>query len=174
MMLNFICKFLKRTKKGFTLVEVLVAVGLFLMIIITISHIYITVLRSEQVAYALLNSENNIRDNLELIARTVRMGKDFVLDGDKKGLTFLYFSGKNWEKTYYRFDESNHNLNKNGLPLFDDSVLKIEDFQFSVKDKGAHSQKIIIVYLNAFTVVKKMEYRFNIETAITPRLLPNI
>jgi len=165
-------KFLKNVKKGFTLVEVLVSVGIFLMIIIVISQIYIAVLHSEQIAYALLNSENNIRDNLELIARSVRMGKDFALDGDKKGISFDYFSGKNWERVTYRFDESKNNLYKNFFPLFDSSVTKIQNVRFDLKDSGVNSQKTIIIILEAVTTVKKADYKFNIQTAITPRILP--
>ena len=105
-MFNINLKFLNNKRKGFTLVEVLVSVGIFVMIVMAISQIYIAVLHSEQVAYALLNSENNIRDNLEFMARAIRMGKEFQVSSDKKEISFEYFSGKQWETVRFYFNES--------------------------------------------------------------------
>ena len=156
---------------GFTLVEVLVSTGLFIMIIVAISQIYIAVLRSEQTAYALLNSENNIRDNLELMARSIRMGKNFTLSGNGKELSFIYYSGGNWQNVEYRFNEMTRNLDKNSLPLFDSSIIEITDGRFYVKGSGANSQKTIVIVLEATTTVKQQEYAFNVQTSVTPRIL---
>ncbi|MDD5760657.1 MAG: prepilin-type N-terminal cleavage/methylation domain-containing protein [Candidatus Pacebacteria bacterium] len=157
--------------KGFTLVEVLVSVGLFVMIIVAISQIYIAVLRSEQTAYALLNSENNIRDNLEFMARSIRMGRNFNLSEDGKMLSFDYYSEGAWQNAEYRFNNSTKNLDKNSFPLFDSSVLEITDGRFYLKDSGRDSQKTIIIVLEATTRIKQKEYIFNVETSVTPRIL---
>lgn len=169
--------YLNKNSRGFTLVEVLVAVGIFLMIIIVISQIFVAVLHSEQVAYALLNSENYIRDNLELMARSIRMGKDFELldkdeKGNAKGISFDYYSGYEWERIIYRFKENN--LEKNNLPLFDPSVIEIENIRFNLKGTGTNQQKIVIINLETVTKVKKTDYKFYIQTAITPRALPKV
>ncbi|MDD3491818.1 MAG: prepilin-type N-terminal cleavage/methylation domain-containing protein [Candidatus Pacebacteria bacterium] len=175
-MFNINLNFLNNKRKGFTLVEVLVSVGIFVMIVMAISQIYIAVLHSEQVAYALLNSENNIRDNLEFMARAIRMGKEFQVSSDKKEISFEYFSGKQWETVRFYFNESNNNLYKqdldNNLPLFDSSVTKVQDIRFSIKNNEAESQIIIIIVLEAMTTVKKTDYMFHVETAVTPRVLP--
>jgi type II secretory pathway pseudopilin PulG len=157
--------------KAFTLVEVLVSVGLFVMITVAISQIYIAVLRSEQTAYALLNSENNIRDNLELMARSIRMGRNFELSGDGKELSFDYYSDGVWQNVEYRFNNSTKNLDKNSFPLFDPSVLEIADGRFYLKDSGKDSQKTAVIVLEALTRIKQKEYVFNVETSVTPRIL---
>jgi len=101
-----------RYKRGFTLIEVLVSVGVFLLTILAISQIFITVIRSERIAYALLNSENNIRNNVELMAKTIRMGKNFILSPDKEELCFDYFLENQWQKLCYRFDFSSQLLSR--------------------------------------------------------------
>jgi len=63
--------------KGFTLIEILVATGIFVSVMVVLSQVYLAVIRSERVAYGLLSAENNLRNNLEIIARSLRMGKKF-------------------------------------------------------------------------------------------------
>ena len=93
-----------KKSKGFTLIEVLVSVFIFAMMIVVISQIYIAVLRTERVAYALLNSENNIRNNLEVIARSIRVGKNFTVSNNNKTISFDYFSEGSWDTMEYHFD----------------------------------------------------------------------
>jgi len=78
--------------KSFTLVEVLVSLFLFVIITGILTQIYISTVRSERIAYVLLRDENIIRNELEVLARDIRMGKSFNLNGTGDGLDY---------KTYY-------------------------------------------------------------------------
>lgn len=161
--------------KGFTLIEVLVSVFIFMMVIVVVSQVYIAVLRTERVAYALLNGENNIRNNLEIIARSIRVGKDFTVFDNNTKISFEYFSEGRWEKMEYRFNENEKNLEKlvdeiYYLPLFGPQV-NINYSRFYVQDSGSSSQKTIIIVLEASTEVNDQEYFFNVQTSITPRSL---
>lgn len=161
-------------KKGFTLIEVLVSVFIFTMVIIVISQIYIAVLQTERVAYALLNSENNIRNNLEMIARSIRVGKNFTVSENNTAISFDYFSEGSWEEMEYRFNGNENNLEKLAdgrfFSLFDPQI-NVNYIRFYVQDSGSKSQKTIIIILEASTEVNKQEYTFNIQTSITPRSL---
>ena len=164
-----------RYKRGFTLIEVLVSVGLFLLTILAISQIFITVIRSERVAYALLNSENNIRNNVELMAKTIRMGKNFILSPDKEELCFDYFLENQWQKLCYRFDVSSQVLSRslNGgdyEPLLDPQV-KITSGHFYQIGDGSTSQLSFLIQLEAQITVRGIEYPFHVETAVTSRYL---
>ena len=164
-----------RYKRGFTLIEVLVSVGLFLLTILAISQIFITVIRSERIAYALLNSENNIRNNLELMAKTIRMGKNFNLSSDKEELCFDYFLESQWQKLCYKFDVSSQFLSRslNGgdyEPLLDPQV-KITSGHFYQIGDGSTSQLSFIIQLETQVTVRGIEYPFHVETAVTSRYL---
>jgi prepilin-type N-terminal cleavage/methylation domain-containing protein len=160
--------------RGFTLIEVLVSVFIFAMVIIVISQIYIAVLRTERVAYALLNSENNIRNNLEVIARSIRVGKNFIVSENQKEISFDYFSEGSWGTMEYRFNENENNLEKftdgRFFSLFDPQI-NVNYSRFYVQDSGSQSQRTIIIILEASTEVNDQTYTFNVQTSITPRTL---
>ena len=174
--MKFKIKKLKFKKtKAFTLVEVLVSVSLFVMAIIALSQVYISVIRSERIAYALLNSENNIRNGLEVMARSIRLGKNFEILPDNKELCFDYYLEGAWEGYCYRFNVDDYTLerlNKSGsyISMLDPS-LKVDYGQFYDKGGSFDSQPVIIIVLEVSTSVRQQQYLFNLQTAITPRYL---
>ena len=164
-----------KKQKAFTLVEVLVSVGLFLLTILAISQIFITVIRSERVAYALLNSENNIRNNVELMAKTIRMGKNFDLSPDSKQLCFDYFLESQWQKLCYRFDVSSPVLSRslNGEDyesLLDPQIEVVSGHFYQIGD-GLTSQLSFLIQLATQVKVRGIEYPFHVETAVTSRYI---
>ncbi len=165
----------KNKRKAFTLVEVLVSVSLFLMAIIAISQVYISVIRSERLAYALLNSENNIRNTLESMARSFRLGKDFRLTDNGGQICFEYFLDGNWQNICYRFNRTDSILQKSyqGGPYVSilDPLLEVNHLQFYIKGGDPNSQASIIIIMEISIPVKKQEYFFNLQTAVTPRYL---
>lgn len=165
----------KKRQKGFTLIEVLVSVGLFIMVITVLSQVYISVIRSEKIAYALLNSENNIRNSLESIARSIRLGKDFDRTGNGRKICFQYFLEEDWQNTCYRFNEPHGTLEKlsgNGpFASILDPQLTVNHLQFYIKGGDSDSQASIIIVMEISTSVKRQEYLFNVQTAVTPRSL---
>jgi prepilin-type N-terminal cleavage/methylation domain-containing protein len=176
-----------RYKRGFTLIEVLVSVGIFLMTMIAISQIFITVIRSERVAYALLNSENNIRNNVELMAKTIRMGKNFdqvlLMSSGGKELCFDYYLDNEWPKLCYKFDDLSQRLERsletldNGeyKPLLDPQIKLSPDpdssGHFYQIGNGSDSQLSFIIQLEAQIVERNINYLFHVETAVTSRYL---
>jgi len=166
----------KQKQKAFTLVEVLVSTGIFLMTIMAISQIFITVIRSERVAYALLNSGNNVRNNLELMAKTIRMGKNFQsLPSDKKELCFDYYLDNQWQRLCYKFDVSSRVLLRslNGgdyEPLLDPQVEITSGHFYQIGD-GSTSQLSFIIQLETQIIVRGIVYPFHVETAVTSRYL---
>ncbi len=168
---------LKKKQKAFTLVEVLVSVSLFAIAIIALSQVYIAVIRSERVAYALLNSENSIRNSLEVMARSIRLGKDFeiLLEPEGEKLCFDYHSEGIWKNSCYRFNVYDHTLEKSseGGPFMSmlDPQLEVNYGKFYTKGGRTDSQLTIIINLEVSTHAKQQEYLFNLQTAVTPRSL---
>ena len=166
---------LKRKNKAFTLVEVLVSVSLFIMAIIALSQVYISVIRSERIAYTLLNSENNIRNGLEIMARSIRIGRNFDISPNHKELCFDYYLEGDWERYCYRFNLDDHILEKSRggssyMSMLDPS-LKVNYGQFYNKGGLSDAQSVIIIVLEVSTSVRQQEYLFNLQTAVTPRYL---
>lgn len=161
--------------KAFTLVEVLVTVTLFVMATIALSQVYISVIRSERMAYALLNSENNIRNSLEIMARSIRLGKDFECTGNGRQICFQYFLEERWQKICYRFNETHGTLEKlsEDGPFMSilDPQLTVNYLQFYIKGDNSNSQPSVIIVMEVSTSVKQQEYLFNVQTAVTPRSL---
>ncbi|MCK4805856.1 MAG: prepilin-type N-terminal cleavage/methylation domain-containing protein [Candidatus Pacebacteria bacterium] len=168
-------KITKLKTKAFTLVEVLVSVSLFVMAIVALSQVYISIIRSERIAYALLNSENNIRNSLEVMARSIRLGKNFEILPDNKRLCFDYYLEGAWEGYCYRFNVDDYTLEKlskdgSYVSMLDPS-LKVNYGQFYNKGGLSDSQSVIIIVLEVSTSVRQQQYLFNLQTAITPRYL---
>ncbi len=175
---------LKQKPKGFTLIELLIATGVFVSVMVSLSQVYIAIVRSEQVAYALLNTENNIRNNLELIARSIRMGKNFEVLGNGQKICFQYFLEGTWSEFCYEYGEDNNKKfnikqKKNNQDigwLFDSPDVEITKAKFYLKKNDFDSQISIVIPLEIQTKVKtggdkEQIYTFNIQTAVTPRFL---
>ena len=167
----------KKRQKAFTLVEVLVSVSLFAMAIIVLSQVYIAVIRSERVAYALLNNENSIRNSLEVMARSIRLGKDFEIlsESESEKLCFDYYSEEAWKNSCYRFNLYDGTLEKSfeggSFVSMLGTELKVEHGKFYTKGGNADSQLVVIIVLEVSTKVKQQKYLFNLQTAVTPRSL---
>lgn len=157
------------------MIEVLVSVGIFLLTIMAISQIFITVVRSERVAYALLNTENNVRNNLELMAKTIRMGKNFNLSSDSKELCFNYYLEKQWQFLCYKFNPDlktlEKSLNNGDYYSLLDSQIQIASGYFYQIGNGSDSQLSFIIQLKAQVQVRGIEYPFHVETAVTSRYI---
>ncbi len=168
-------KFLqKKNISGFTLAEVLISAGIFVLVIGAISQVYLAVLRGERTGYNILTAENNIRNNVEMIARAIRMGRDFQLQDEGEQLCFNHFvaSGET-EQICYRF--TNDNLkqrigDQDELDLFDPN-LRVTYGRFYVKQSSSSEQPTIIIVLEVTTTVKQQDYSLSVETAVTPRFL---
>ncbi|HPR91181.1 MAG TPA: prepilin-type N-terminal cleavage/methylation domain-containing protein, partial [Candidatus Paceibacterota bacterium] len=63
-------------KSGFTLVESLVSITVFLVVVTMISSIYVSFIKQERKLYSFLKTENNIRFALDYIGRDIRMAHD--------------------------------------------------------------------------------------------------
>jgi len=165
--------------KGFTLIEILVATGIFVSVMVVLSQVYLAVIRSERVAYGLLSAENNLRNNLEIIARSLRMGKNFKLEDDGNGICFDYFLDNQWKRVCYRYNGTNieQQIGKDNSyePLFDPN-LKIIKANFYIQriqrdSPQKPSQITIVIPLEVETPpIKNQVYTFHLQTAVTPRI----
>lgn len=67
-----------KTEKGFTLIELLVAVGIFAVVVTITSGTFITSLKGQRKSITAQNVADNARYAMEVMAKEMRMGRDFV------------------------------------------------------------------------------------------------
>lgn len=81
-------KFLPGNKKGYTMVELLVAIGIFSVITTVAVGGFARALRTHREALALMSASSNVGNALEQIVRELRTGRSFVVAGGGSSISF--------------------------------------------------------------------------------------
>jgi len=177
--------FNKKLKKlrGFTLVELLVAVTIFLTTVIFLSQIFISTLKLESVAYSMLMAENNVRNIIDSMARVIRMGKEFNSEDENNKINFKYYDSeaKDYIPISYRVittgleGSKNVMLSKKGQDIGElfNPEIQLKDAKFFIVKNNNLLQPTIIIVIKTETKIRGLEepFIFNIQTAVTPRYL---
>lgn len=86
-------------EKGLTLIELIVAVGIFGLVVNIIFGVFSLAIVSQRRIIALKNVEDNIRFAVESMAREIRTGKNFTGSAN-----LLSFTNANGEAIFYRLN----------------------------------------------------------------------
>ncbi|HRV32091.1 MAG TPA: prepilin-type N-terminal cleavage/methylation domain-containing protein [Candidatus Paceibacterota bacterium] len=166
--------------KSFTLVEVLVSLFLFVVITGILTQIYIATVRSERIAYVLLRDENIIRNELEVLARDIRMGKSFSSNGSGDSLDYLTYYDNSWHRISYVFDAEHNTIRKsvsddieyvsNDYVIIIPENIKIDTLKFYV-NKLYNEQPSITITLTIESQAYNKKYTTSLQTTVTPRML---
>jgi prepilin-type N-terminal cleavage/methylation domain-containing protein len=89
-------------QKGFTLVELLVAMTIFMVAVSIASAAFIRTLRSQQALVGLMAANDNAALSIEQMTREIRLSQNFNLIGNSE-LSFINSTGQN---IIYRFNET--------------------------------------------------------------------
>lgn len=89
----------KNNESGLTMIELIVAVGIFSLVIGMISGIFVLALASQRRVIALRNVEDNARFTVEAMSREIRTGKTFSSVGSS-----LSFTNAKGEAIIYRLN----------------------------------------------------------------------
>lgn len=138
---------------GFTLVEILVAIGIFSIVVTIAVGGFVQALKTYRQALAIMAANSNISSALEQIAREIRTGSNFDTSGLSPCLPppSLCFDNANGEYVQYAYDSASRAITRGGLS----SVQKITD------------SNVIVNYL-IFT-------KYNLDPALyPPRISINI
>ncbi len=168
----------KITKKGFTLIEALVALFVFMVITTILMNIYIVTIRTERVAYTILRDGNIVQNTLESMARAIRMGVNFDL---RENNTLLRFEtdeeGVKFD-TAFRYNsetkkiERAREFNKDDFASLIPDNINIEDFKFDIKNTD-DGQISVLIKFSIISNIYNTDYQTFIQTVVTPRSLIN-
>ena len=166
-----------KKKGGFTLVESLVAITVFLVVVTIAGGIYIGLVRQERRLYAFLKTENSIRFALDYMGRDIRMARSYDEFEDQNvfpyGGTSLTFVDYNRQDTTYEFREKGIFISRgaggNSLSLLSDTI-EVNYLKFYITENSpGNKQPSVTIALEATD--KNTGFKYSLETAVTPRNL---
>lgn len=112
-----------KSSKGYTLIELIVAVGLFALIMTLSSGAYLLMIGLNRQAQGIATGINNLSFALETMTRTIRTGTNYSCNGSgpcpNGGVNF---SVKNTNNTLVNYALSGGVITQNGVALTDSSV----------------------------------------------------
>lgn len=159
------------TKKGFTLVELLVSVGLFGIVVATATGIFTSALRGQRALVALMAANDNVELTLEQAAREVRTGFSFVAPSSGR----LEFTNARGEAVAYEFDALGKRVVREvdgvALPITGRNV-SVERLRFLLDPQlssPTNSPRITIVIQVTPTLKAVEGIATNLQVTITPR-----
>lgn len=164
-------------KRGFTLIELMVAMGLFATVLTFIVSLFLQSVRAERVVAKRAAAIDNVSLAVEQMAREIRTGSNFPsvpANGEQKSNT-LSFTNYKGEKVIYRLMgdviEKRTNDGADFLPLSSQNV-KIKRLDFWMMDKSSDGLKRFTPRITIIVQAEgPFESPFNLQTSVGGRLL---
>jgi prepilin-type N-terminal cleavage/methylation domain-containing protein len=105
-------KFTAYNSRGYTLIELIIAVGLFAIIMTLASGAYLVMIGANRRAQALATATNNLSFVMESMTRSIRTGSNYSAGC---GVTSFSFVDQNGQNVTYSL--SNERILRNGEPI---------------------------------------------------------
>lgn len=160
-------------KRGFTLVEMLVAVTVFIITVLALLQIHFHVIRAERISYLLLHREKNIHYALETMARAMRMGGNFSIPTANQ-INFTTFLGGEPRSMMYQFNQGTIEQsidNDSWMPIIDPEKVQITSLRFFINRPSVNIQPRITIAMQGFSEIYGIKHYVRIQTSVTPRIL---
>jgi prepilin-type N-terminal cleavage/methylation domain-containing protein len=165
--------------KGYTLVELVIAVGLFALVMTLASGAYLLMISINQQAQGIATSVNNLSFALETMARTIRTGTAYSCAGGGDCTGGHSFSVRNSSGTQitYALTASGANgvITQNGIALTDPVAVNVTSLTFYVTgtatgSSGEYTQPHVTLMVAGTVSIGPGKTRaFTVETGATMR-----
>ena len=180
------CSLRQQRKAGFTLLEMIISIGIFSVLVVTSLGVTLGVSNAQIKASNIQSTQDNIRFGLELITKEMRTGSQYVLSAfcssPGQEINFITSSGEG--RLYYLSGEAVKRVKGSvpfsgsdcarGVPLMADEVA-VERFHLVTSGTGAGSQDgqsrvTISMSVRSKSFKNPLESRMNLETTVVQRL----
>lgn len=172
-------------KKGFTLLEMIVAVGIFTIVLtiamsslLNISNVY-----NESIYFAAV--QDNLRFALEKMAKDMRVGTTYDCGGTilipkdcPGGSSILTFKGYSGNVVIYRLNSGNNQIEMSvddgaSYLALTSKDISVEELKFIVEGapSGDQKQPRILIQVKASSVFKNKTIKVNLQTLVSSRNL---
>ena len=160
------------TKKGFTLIEMLVGMAIFVILLSIVVGIFIQAIRNQRLIAGLMMVNAEAGTVLEQMAREIRMGYKFSTTGET-GLKF--YQTKTDENGIQTKEEKEYSISGGGISSMTSSNIDVQSGKFIVtQDANKKCAPWMVTII--LKIAKKNEtdpYAFSVvQTSVTSRILP--
>lgn len=167
----------KDSQKGYSLIELLVSIGLFSAVVSIMASMFMTSLKGQQKAFTAQNLADNMRYAIEIMSKEIRMGSNFNL----VSATDLQFKSNmpNRNGAIVEFSlvggqilfDDDINLDPPATPITSLNV-NVSDLHFVLFPSGTTQPRIFIGAQAASRgVAQDTSTSINIETVASPRTI---
>ena len=164
-------------EKGFTLIELMVAVGVFSIAITASSGLFITSLRGQQRTYVVQNLADNARYAMEAMAKEMRMGSGFsgaTCAGNSCSFIshMMHRDGKNVKFSLGTDAKIMFNDGISELPITSANI-EVTSLDFELIGGSATTQERVVIVMQA-RVAGSSPYTsadITLQTTVSPRAL---
>jgi prepilin-type N-terminal cleavage/methylation domain-containing protein len=165
---------MKNSRRGYTLIELVVAVGLFAFVMMLASGAYLMMIAINRQAQGLATGVDNIAFALETMTRTIRTGAHYSCNnGGNCSNGGTTFSVINVNGTTMNYALSGGAITQNGSPLTDPSVnitsLTFYAFGTQTAPTDYQQARTIIIASGSISTGPGKSASFTIETGATMR-----
>ena len=144
-------------KKGFTLVELMVVVGILSIIMLVISQPVASIIKYQRES----QTTDNMRDNLQFVIN--KMEKELkTSSGVSISGSTLRFTDQNGVRVEYSLDTSNNEILKNNTKLTENTIFKVNSLNFTQNT----DTKLVTIYIAAESVDGKD--KTTMQTSVFP------
>lgn len=156
-----------RANRGFTMVELLVAMSLFVVVISLVSGIFVRALRSQRNIVALIAANSNAALALEQIMREMRTGTDFNAPVEEE----IDFTNAKDEPVVYKLETENgiRFLTRNNERLTAENV-NVRKLNFILLEDPAFPPRITIILQLSPTSGALSDYLVSLQTTVSARI----
>lgn len=157
---------------GYTLVELIVAVGLFAFVMLLASGAYLIVIGANRQTQGIATGIDNLAFALETMTRTIRTGKDYSCnsagDCSAGGTSFSVTDINDISQTYTL---TNGAITQNGVPLTDASVnvSSLTFYAIGTAPGDTYQPHVTIVAAGSVSYAAGKTESFTVQTGATMR-----
>ncbi len=172
----------KNSKRGFTLIEMIVSVGLFTIIMtISLGGLFMVINANRQ-AKSIKLVVNNLNLAIEGISRELRVGTDYCdqanganCDTGSSGATQIWFTTDVGQDAYFRLNGNAIERSIDGSPALrmTGSDVQVEDMRFFIRGTqgGDSVQPSVMIKINGSINVEGELNQFSVQTMVSQRKL---
>lgn len=160
--------------RGFTLIEFIVAVGVFLVVMLIASGALISIVESNRKAQSFKAVMNNLNFAFEGMTRTIRVGTDYVVFPNPG--SSISFTDSQGIATVYRVSDAQVERSVGGGAFVSITApeVVVDELRFGLDgtDAGDDEQPSVLIRLRGHTGEQlRIQTTFNLQTLVSQRLL---
>ena len=161
----------KNKEGGLTIIELIVAVGIFSMVIGMTVGIFVLAITTQRRIIALKSVDDNIRFTVESMAREIKTGKNF-----SSGASLLSFTNANGESVIYRLNANAVEKSSDGGANYSavtgsEIIINYLNFYLMGHLAGDGLEPRITITIGATGQVGNQSANLKVQTTISERLL---